>query len=377
MRRYNLVSGILLILLFTGFALAAPVLVQEDRQTGVDAVHIPRDVITMLEKRVGEGEGLEKLADDFFETGGKPVDSSDSHASSSSAPSSSAPPVPDRGSTNVAQAPAPAPNPVSSTANSDYQLLELSAPGSGSNLDWNHWRNNPNLPAPTRPAPSKPSTKYGLNLKTFMNKLNFKDPSPNSKPSTGSGFNWKQSLNPLNFMDPLTPQAKQALSKSSNPKPSTESAPNWKHWVNPLNLMDPLTPDARQALSKPSKPSTEWDLGWESWDYAHDVKIPPPSGSSSLKSSNPGTSNPGRPDPMTPQPLRPLRIVESPQEPENAVAPGPSPTPELTNPAESQPADPEAAAAALYAAKGKAKETRHISRSARDVGDATEEVATC
>ncbi len=54
MRRYYIVSGILLILPIIDFALAAPVLVQEECQAYVDVVHIPKDVITVLEKRGAE-----------------------------------------------------------------------------------------------------------------------------------------------------------------------------------------------------------------------------------------------------------------------------------------------------------------------------------
>ena len=50
MRRYDLVFGILLILsiIDRDFALAAPVLVQEKRQAGVDVLHIPKYAIIVL-----------------------------------------------------------------------------------------------------------------------------------------------------------------------------------------------------------------------------------------------------------------------------------------------------------------------------------------
>jgi hypothetical protein len=60
MRRYYIVSGILLILPIINFAVAAPVLVQEKRQAVVDVAHIPKDVITMLGKR-GDSETFEEL----------------------------------------------------------------------------------------------------------------------------------------------------------------------------------------------------------------------------------------------------------------------------------------------------------------------------
>ena len=51
MRRYYIISGILLILSIIDFAVAAPVLVQEKHQVGVDVVHIPKYSVTMLGKR--------------------------------------------------------------------------------------------------------------------------------------------------------------------------------------------------------------------------------------------------------------------------------------------------------------------------------------
>jgi hypothetical protein len=117
MRRYDIVSGILLILSIIDFALAAPVLVQEKRQACVDVVHIPKDVIPVLGKR-GDEE-LEKLAAEYFKPLENPIESSDAHASSSATPG------PDHGSTNVVEVPAP--NPASLTANPD-PLMEPSRP---------------------------------------------------------------------------------------------------------------------------------------------------------------------------------------------------------------------------------------------------------
>jgi hypothetical protein len=54
MRRYNIVSRILLILTVITFALAAPALVQDKRRANVDMVHVPEDVITVLGKRMDE-----------------------------------------------------------------------------------------------------------------------------------------------------------------------------------------------------------------------------------------------------------------------------------------------------------------------------------
>ena len=78
-----MVFGILLILsiIDRDFALPAPVLVQEKRQAGVDVVHIPKDAITVLGKRVGEE--LAKLTEELLKNGEKPEELAGAHASSS------------------------------------------------------------------------------------------------------------------------------------------------------------------------------------------------------------------------------------------------------------------------------------------------------
>ncbi len=83
MLRYHIlvVFGIFLILSIINFALTAPVLVQRKRPAYVDMVDIPKDVIL---KR-GDGD-MAKLAEEYFETWGKPIESSDTHSSSSTAP---------------------------------------------------------------------------------------------------------------------------------------------------------------------------------------------------------------------------------------------------------------------------------------------------
>jgi hypothetical protein len=82
-----------------------------------------------------------------------------------------------------------------------------------------------------------------------------------------------------------------------------------------------------------------------------------------------------------PPPLKIRPKVEPPEEPEHEVVPGPRSTPESTdleltsNPqslsADSQPVDLQAA---IYAAKGKTKQSHRISGGARGVGNAAEGV---
>jgi len=150
MRRYDLVTGILLILSIIDFALAAPVLVQEKRKAGVDVVHIPKDGITVLGKRVGEE--LAKVTEELLKNGEKLEVSAGAHASSSSAP-----PEPEHGSTNVAQAPEP--NPAPSTTNSG-PLMEpqSSAPESTTSAKHNSDDELSGAVAPEVNPNPKPST---------------------------------------------------------------------------------------------------------------------------------------------------------------------------------------------------------------------------
>ncbi|KAF8502836.1 hypothetical protein F5888DRAFT_1121021 [Russula emetica] len=415
MRRYDIVSGILLILSIINFALAAPVLVQEKRQASVDVVRIPRGVTTVL--------------GDYFKSWGKPVESSEAHASSSSAP-----PTPDHGSTNVVQAPGP--NPASSTANPG-SLMEPSSPSlttpedeghdapldsppspePGSNhglteahtlqpnpnptpstdeeFDWDYWTNLKDSPPQT---PASLGQAHGDQVAHILqpnpgpsaDRMNLEGPPPSTPPSskpskpkssTNSGFNWKilknlknslptksassklsnlklgsklvNVIDLLGKLDPL-PRPSPASWKPSNPKPPTKSGSKWENLLDMLGKLDPLHPQP-----DPKTPSPKYS-------------IPSP--------SDPGPSNPGlwdsgsrltttldsHPNLMKSlQPPPPLRIgppkEEEPEEPENEVVPGVPTTPKLTDPelnsdrqslsAVPRPVDLQAA---IYAAKGKA-----------------------
>ena len=119
MRQYNIVFEILLILSIVDFILAVPVLVQEKRQAHVNVVPIPKDVISVFEKRVEEGlDKVEKLAEEYFKTSEKPVESS--HATASSI---TTPPGPEHGPTNDVKAPASNP---ASPADPDLLMEPLS-----------------------------------------------------------------------------------------------------------------------------------------------------------------------------------------------------------------------------------------------------------
>ena len=123
MRRYDIVTGILLILSTINLTLAAPVSVQEKHQARVDVVHIPKDVITVLEKR-GKGDDIEKLFEEYLAgfNGGpriwKSPPGSPGRPATDRLPTP-APSEPNHGSTNIVQAPAPVRAPSTPTANPD------------------------------------------------------------------------------------------------------------------------------------------------------------------------------------------------------------------------------------------------------------------
>ena len=288
MRRYDIVSGIILILSFIDFALAAPALVQRNHQAGVDAVHIPKDAITMLGKR-GADE-LEHVVEEYFKTSVKPVEPSDARASLSSAP-----PGPDQGLTNMEQAPGPIP--ASSTAN--QRLLE---PSSSSDDRWSQSYEGDDVFHDV-PLDGPTSSEYGSHHgSTGAHAPLPKLPDPKPSPSTDSKLE-------MSLLDPPP-----AIVPASQ-KESTKSGFNWKHWLNPLYSMGPLTPEGRLGPAS----STHWIA----------------------RPSNQGPSNPGpstsrlttkRPPPPPENPNMGLLKIGPPKESEDKVVPGLSPSPELTPP---------------------------------------------
>jgi hypothetical protein len=123
MRRYYIVSGILLIPPIIDFAVAAPVLVQEKRQAGIDVVRTSEDAITMFGKR-GDDELNElwlKLfgrPESYFLP--KPEESPAAHPSSSSPPSG-----PADGSMDVEQPPPSIPEEPSPVSGPDHASPSL------------------------------------------------------------------------------------------------------------------------------------------------------------------------------------------------------------------------------------------------------------
>ena len=354
MRRYDIVSGILLVLSIIDFALAAPVLVQEKRQAGVDVVHIPKDVITVLGKRTDEQ--LPKLMEQLFM--GKTEESAGAHASSSSAP-----PGPGHVSTDVAQAPEP--NPASSEPWSTHWQPPSPTPSGSSMQAWpdspeGHWTDKEML---FTPGPSG-----GDHEGAFES---------NPKSATGDDFVW----NYLDKTDPRPSSPKSEADEYHDLYPLPES-------TGPMNPVHPEPSEPGPSNPKPSDPGPSYG------GHSYPGEYPSNLGPSNLVSS--GSSHSGRPeyphsDGGLQHAYRPLPSVnwghdvnlpesfsQTPTETYSYAYPGSAPRPASTDfepqsssaDSPSQPEDPEAAA--RYAAKGKAKVIRRNSGTARDVGNAAQ-----
>ncbi|KAI0274464.1 hypothetical protein BGY98DRAFT_1188510 [Russula aff. rugulosa BPL654] len=357
MRRYDIVTGILLVLSIIDFALAAPVLVQEKHQAHVDAVHIPKDLTTILGKRLDED--LEKLGEEYFKTSGKSIDSSGTHSSSSSAPSGPEPP--DHGSTNDVP---PTPNLASSTTNPD-----------------------PSMDPSCSPSSSSQGLRTRGNCFGFLKKMmDVSDDAPASyrsfhpydsmhMPTFATGYQdygWSHDWTKPKYMNQMT------VTAAHMPQPN----PTFKFVSRP-----------------PENPPNDDDFDWDLWSKAEDRPSPPSpkrlGQGHDIDDDGASTSGhaPGPPprdsDSSWPGPPRTefysTTVVdssslgaESPTEPtEHEVVPQPPPSsdPELHLDDQSSSADSqlEDLPTANYKGKGKAvMESRRISGTARDVGSTTQ-----
>ena len=315
MRRYDIVSGILLILSIIDFALPAPVLVQEKRQERVDVVHIPKDVITVLGKRWEED--LEKLGEEYLKTGGKPVESS-----------SSAPLGPDHGSTNIAQLPAP--SPASPTANPDPSMKPLSCSSSTSSRQ-GLWARGNCFGVPWA------DVKASL-VNSWSHKGDYLLIGPLSTPSlTGPSMNHE-----LTWAEAV--QRKPNLNSRPSIDPSADPDFDWEYW---MNAEDP--PPTRPALPK-------------EFGQAHKYQVDPenPPSTSGYAPSPPLTEHEHEVLTNPPSP----NLGSPPKVPENELVPGPpsSTDPELhldhqSSNADSQPVDLQAA---IYAGRKRKRRSRAI-----------------
>ena len=324
MRCYVIVSGILLILSIIDFALAAPVLVQEERRAQANVVHMSRNVKTALWKRVG-GE-LEKVVEGSFKALEKPVESSDVHVSSSSAP-----PGTEQGPTIVEQSPVP--NPASSTPND-------------ANDEWDE-------PMYTPPSSPTSLTEFGETHSVFSEGTSSDGYQPVSRPLDPGPSNPRPSWTYSNWDSDSDHSVYSEDSDTSNPAPPKKSGQAHGGGGD----------DDYSLLG----------LVWKTWAWLRENWA-----LNSLKSGPKVGPNAGGPNPT------PLRIGSPTEaavtEPDDEGVLGPPTSPHvLTDPdfpleyllsTDLQPADFKAA---IRKAKGKAKVERHISGTARDVGNATAE----
>ena len=377
MLRYNIISGILLILPIIDLAVAAPVLVQEKCQACADVVHIHRNVVTVLGKR-GVEEELEKFMKGFFEAKkNPPAASSGAHsstgASSSSAPDAASPPE------------SPTPFPV-------FEVTELpSTSGSSSHssdsetFEWLFDENEVHEPGHA-PTPEFHVLDYGLGDVPQPNaNLN-----PKKRPLSGPGspdpnFDWEHWSN---VEDP--PSKRPALSKEFNQpnenqvlhEPVQQSDPGQSMGIGPGPIYAP-TPlsavypfESSMGAKFPTEPMHEsvgWPLpGLVSEEPGHEpVSSPLPglvseepghelvgSPLSDLVSEAPGHESVGSPLPVPGH--GPEAIAPS---PEHEELYRPLSTPESIEPGHmSLPLSPDGFLAAIYKAKGKAPvESRRLS----------------
>jgi hypothetical protein len=169
---------------------------------------MPRDVTTVLGKRGSEQlDKFARLAEAYFKTLGKPVESSDPHASSGSAPLG-----PDHGSTNVVQAPAP--NPALSITNPS-PLMEPSSPLSAASSKPT-MSDSEDLKWLPQPNPKKrpwrdldPDPDFNWNRMNFVNR-------PPPRPASGLADGWTDLKQPV----PSIPKEPSLVSSPNHAPPS-------------------------------------------------------------------------------------------------------------------------------------------------------------
>ena len=270
-----MVSGILLILSIIDFALAAPLLVKES-QASVDAVilNTPKDVVTVLGKRVNE-EDLAKLLGDYFKIKTwERLLQEETHAASSSAPLG-----PEHGSTSAVHAPEP--NPAPSTANPN-PLMEPSGPASkGKALELMH-----------PPASSGYQPGHGLSG------AGAPEVNPNPMPSTGR-VDWSKLLNmDMSYPPPPRPVKPVPLKVVGQ---ANEYQDAHGLVAQPLSAAGPMHPGpSADPLPLSSKPTDEPSAfkTWTSMSSGDQLpKLEPPKGVGQAPEPQQPNAGPGPSDP--------------------------------------------------------------------------------
>jgi hypothetical protein len=379
MRRYDIVSGILLILSITDFALAAPVPVQGNSQASADVVYIPKDAMAMPRKR--GGEELEELSEQYLKMLEKPIDSSDAHAASSLAQPGS-----DHGSTDVVQGPAP--NPASSTANPDPSM-EPSSPLSTTPMQGSDQGSNKGSPmsvyytADESMAGDSPQSNPNLNTLPAGLEL---------PPGADPNFDWAYWIN---FDDsPARPASKEGFDPTpgdqvghvQQPDQGLSTDPNgpdpnfdWGYWGN-LKDTPPQSPGSNKIGPGPDSQHDD------AQHLDSDPGFPNLKVKTKLESVSPHMSDLAAGSPISSAnemmaPPSPDLGSLKPQQNE-VLGPPPTPEPEAQSdyPSSSTGPRPEevqaATLATIYKMKGKAKELRRVSVTDRDVDNAARRIGS-
>jgi hypothetical protein len=236
-------------------------------------------------------------------------------------------------------------------------------------FDWEYWASLEDPPPSPRPTSPKEFGQADENQAEHAQQ-------PNSGSSTDSEFDWHYWTNledppltrpapPKEFGQAHENQAEHAQRPNLNPGPpkSTDSDFDWEYWMNledppPSNPRLPAKLDSdRNSMAAYQSPP--YPLPPTEFDRDHDVNPSSPSSYPSAASSPTRTEFYSADTSLTDP------------EPEGEMVPGPPPTPESADPsdhqslsAQSQPVDLQAA---IYAAKGKAMQSRRISGTSRDV----------
>jgi hypothetical protein len=255
MRRYDIVSGILLVLPFVDFALAAPVLVQEKQR---------QDVITVFGKRSGLGETydeIDKAVKEYFENFGNPFEATGVHATSSSSRPLAGP---DHG---ILQAP-----PQNSPA-SEADLYPWKEPSSPSALSESSGSIATSFPPPRliftpdeqgiANLPEQHGTSDAISDNAGSNKGDYMlQYSP-----TSSGYDSDRAFFDAN----PPPQPNHALpttDSGSETDSDSESNFNWNYWMNPEHFPTPrpvsATEPGHEGVTPPSTDPESRSLGTDS-----------------------------------------------------------------------------------------------------------------
>jgi hypothetical protein len=268
MRLYHIVSRILFILPIIDFAVAAPVLVQEKLQAGVDVVHIHEDAINMLGKR---GDEFDEFLLKLFEDPGshlfaKPGESAASRLlSPQTSPAGGwtdlkkpLPSIPEESSLT--------PSPASSTANTE-PLMESSS-----------WSTTPSIDAFLEDAwvdegdyglhgPTYTPTSLGYGSGDELTGVHVPQPSPNPRPPKDPDLDWNYNTNlehppPEEFGQAHGNQVEHAL--QPNQLPSTVSHVDWNRVWNDRSGSDTTTDGllpSKKRLKGPSPVSSKEEFG--------------------------------------------------------------------------------------------------------------------